>query len=162
MQIFLLKTKVILILLSSCRGNGYRYLMKYFFSWYLQYFIRTVVLLMATFIFTRNTWWLYADVPSSCAVVLQQQWIYFRRSIGKVVVTCSGAQRVEVFKWKVWGMIPPSWVQVLTPSWDGTQKYSLSYSCLPPSVLLRWAVSPGWRRKGWAGRLHCEGATLLV
>lgn len=78
---------------------------------------------------------MYLDVPSSSAEVLQQQWIHFRRSTG----ACSGAQRVGVFKWKVWGMIPPSWVQD-------------SIHCLPPSVPLRWAVSPGWPGKGWAGR----------
>lgn len=101
------------------------------FSWYLQYFIRTVVLLMPTFIFTRTTRWLYSDVPSSSAVVLQQQWIHFRRSTGKMV-TCSGAQRV--FEWKVWGMIPPSWIQVLTPCRGGTKQNSLPPTLGAPEV----------------------------
>lgn len=102
-----------------------------FFSWYLQYFIKTVVLLMPTFIFTRTTWWLYSDVRSSSAVVLQQQWIHFRRSTGKMV-TCSGAQRV--IKWKVWGMIPCSWVQVLTPCRGGTKQNSLPPTLGAPEV----------------------------
>lgn len=100
---------------------------------------------MPAYIFTRNTWWLYADVPSSSAVVLQQQWIHFRGSTGKTV-TCWGAQRVGVFKWKIWGMIPPSWVPVLTPCQGGTQQYPLAPTLGAPKVscvprLVSWEVA---------------------